>query len=131
LQGALEGSTSSQRQAWRTAGYLLLFLSEQEIWLLTPYGMDETTDLTKDEKDQLKKALEVERVARKTRVENEEAKRNQAQSLRRADGAGYSALLPPVTLLCCRPVQIETARALPGENLAKFRIDGEVLNLPG
>jgi hypothetical protein len=38
--------------------------------------------------------------------------------------AGYSALLPPVTLHCCRPVQIETAKALPGENLAKFLLCG-------
>ncbi len=43
------------------------FLSEQEIWLLTLFDKDEATDLTKDEKDQLKKALEAERVARKTR----------------------------------------------------------------
>jgi hypothetical protein len=43
------------------------FLSEQEIWLLTLYDKDEATDLTKDEKDQLKKALEAERAARKTR----------------------------------------------------------------
>ena len=42
------------------------FLSEQEIWLLTLYDKDEATDLTKDEKDQLKKALEAERAARKT-----------------------------------------------------------------
>ena len=54
-----------QRQAWRVIYYC--FLSEQEVWLLTLYGKDEAADLTKDEKDQLKKALEAERAARKTR----------------------------------------------------------------
>jgi hypothetical protein len=43
------------------------FLSEQEVWLLTLYDKDKAADLTKDEKDQLKKALEAERAARKTR----------------------------------------------------------------
>ena len=43
------------------------FLSEREVWLLTLYDKDEAADLTKDEKDQLKKALEAERAARKTR----------------------------------------------------------------
>ncbi|MGB6688622.1 MAG: hypothetical protein WBE76_12345 [Terracidiphilus sp.] len=43
------------------------FLSEQEIWLLTLYGKDEAADLTKDERDQLRRALEAERGARKTR----------------------------------------------------------------
>jgi hypothetical protein len=44
-----------------------LFLSDEEIWLLTLYGKDEVADLTKDEKTQLRKALEVERAARKQR----------------------------------------------------------------
>jgi len=42
------------------------FLSEQEIWLLTLYDKDEAADLTKDERNQLRRALEAERVARKT-----------------------------------------------------------------
>ncbi len=43
------------------------FLSEQEIWLLTLYDKDEAADLTKEERDQLSRALEAERLARKTR----------------------------------------------------------------
>jgi hypothetical protein len=43
------------------------FLSEQEIWLLTLFDKDETADLTKDEKDQLRRALEAERIAQKAR----------------------------------------------------------------
>jgi hypothetical protein len=43
------------------------FLSDEEIWLLTLYGKDEASDLKKDEKAQLKRALEVERAARKRR----------------------------------------------------------------
>ncbi len=43
------------------------FLSEQEIWLLTLYDKDEAADLTKEERDQLRRALEAERLARKTR----------------------------------------------------------------
>ena len=43
------------------------FLSDEEIWLLTLYDKDEAADLTKDEKDQLRRALEVERAARKGR----------------------------------------------------------------
>jgi hypothetical protein len=43
------------------------FLSEQEIWLLTLYDKDEAADLTKDERDHLRRALETERAARKTR----------------------------------------------------------------
>jgi hypothetical protein len=41
------------------------FLSDEEIWLLTLYGKDEASDLSRDEKAQLKKALETERAARK------------------------------------------------------------------
>jgi hypothetical protein len=41
------------------------FLDDGEIWLLTLYGKDEAADLTKDEKTQLKRALEGERAARK------------------------------------------------------------------
>jgi hypothetical protein len=43
------------------------FLSDEEIWLLTLYGKDEAADLTKEEKTQLRKALEAERAARKRR----------------------------------------------------------------
>lgn len=43
------------------------FLSDEEIWLLTLYDKDEAADLTKDEKDQLRRALETERAARKGR----------------------------------------------------------------
>ncbi len=43
------------------------FLSEQEIWRLTLYDKDEAADLTKEEKCQLKRALEAERAARKAR----------------------------------------------------------------
>lgn len=43
------------------------FLSEQEIWLLTLYDKDEAADLTKEERDLLRRALEAERAARKAR----------------------------------------------------------------
>lgn len=43
------------------------FLSDEEIWLLTLYDKDEAADLKKDEKDQLRRALETERAARKSR----------------------------------------------------------------
>jgi hypothetical protein len=43
------------------------FLSEQEIWLLTLYDKDEAADLTKNERDQLRRALEAERAARTAR----------------------------------------------------------------
>ena len=41
------------------------FLSDDEIWLLTLFDKDEASDLTKDEKAQLRRALEAERAARK------------------------------------------------------------------
>jgi len=43
------------------------FLSDEEIWLLTLYGKDEAVDLSRDEKAQLRGALEAERAARKRR----------------------------------------------------------------
>jgi hypothetical protein len=43
------------------------FLSEQEIWLLTLYDRDEAADLTKGEREQMRRALEVEGAARKAR----------------------------------------------------------------
>jgi hypothetical protein len=42
-------------------------LSEEEIWLLTLYDKDEAADMTKDEREQLRRALEAERAARKAR----------------------------------------------------------------
>ena len=41
------------------------FLSDEEIWLLTLYDKDEAADLTKDEREQLRRALEAERATRK------------------------------------------------------------------
>jgi hypothetical protein len=43
------------------------FLSDEEIWLLTLYGKDEASDLSKSEKTQLRRALEAERATRKRR----------------------------------------------------------------
>ena len=43
------------------------FLSDEEIWLLTLYDKDEASDLSKDEKVMLRRALEAERAARKRR----------------------------------------------------------------
>ena len=44
------------------------FLSQQEIWLLTLFAKDEIADLSKDEKNRLRRALEAERAARRTRI---------------------------------------------------------------
>ncbi len=43
------------------------FLEDEEIWLLTLYDKDEAADLTKEEKDRLRRALEMERAQRKGR----------------------------------------------------------------
>ncbi len=43
------------------------FLADEEIWLLTLYDKDQAVDLTKDEKEQLRRALEAERAVRKGR----------------------------------------------------------------
>jgi len=43
------------------------FLSYEEIWLLTLYDKNEAADLSKNEKDLLRRALEAERAARKVR----------------------------------------------------------------
>ena len=59
-----------RRRKGRCGGRRVIYYclpSEQEIWLLMLYDKDEAADLTKSEKDQLKKALEAERAARKTR----------------------------------------------------------------
>jgi hypothetical protein len=50
------------------------FLSEGEIWLLTLYGKNEAPDLTARQKDELRRALEVERAERKA-GRHEQAKR--------------------------------------------------------
>jgi hypothetical protein len=41
------------------------FLSNRQIWLLTIYDKDQADDLTKEEKNQLRRALEAERAARR------------------------------------------------------------------
>jgi hypothetical protein len=43
------------------------FLSDGELWLLTLFDKDQASDLSKDEKAQLRRALEAERAARKRR----------------------------------------------------------------
>jgi hypothetical protein len=60
----------SRRGKGRRGGLRVIyycFLSDEEIWLLTLYDKDEASDLTKEEKDQLRRALESERAARKYR----------------------------------------------------------------
>ncbi|MGH9598544.1 MAG: toxin [Bryobacteraceae bacterium] len=60
----------SRRGKGRRGGLRVIyycFLSEQEIWLLTLYDKSEAADLTKDERDQLRRALEAERAARKAK----------------------------------------------------------------
>jgi|SRR5215472_4911415 len=52
------------------------FLADGEIWLLTLYDKSEASDLSRDEKVQLKRALEAERAARKRRKKNEPGKSN-------------------------------------------------------
>jgi hypothetical protein len=58
----------SRRKKGKRGGLRVIyycFLSDEEIWLLTLYDKDEAADLTKDQKDQLRRALEAERAARK------------------------------------------------------------------
>src|ERR1700744_1203752 len=43
------------------------FLSDEEIWLLTLYDKNGAADLTKNERDQFRRALEAERATRKVR----------------------------------------------------------------
>lgn len=60
----------SRRGKGRRGGLRIIyycFLSEQEVWLLTLYDKDEAADLTKEERDQLRRVLEAERAARKAR----------------------------------------------------------------
>jgi hypothetical protein len=47
------------------------FLSDEEIWLLTLYDKDEAADLSKNERDLLRRALEAERAARKGKKPND------------------------------------------------------------
>lgn len=59
----------SRRSKGKRGGLRIIyycFLSDEEIWLLTLYDKDDAADLTKGEKDQLRRALEVERAARKS-----------------------------------------------------------------
>jgi hypothetical protein len=58
----------SRRGKGRRGGLRVIyygFLLEQEIWLLTLYDKDEAADLSKNERDALRRALEAERAARK------------------------------------------------------------------
>lgn len=58
----------SRRSKGKRGGLRIIyycFLSEDEIWLLTLYGKDEASDLSKEEKTLLKRALEAERAARR------------------------------------------------------------------
>lgn len=50
------------------------FLQDGEIWLLTLYDKNEASDLSKNERGQLRRALEAERAARKRKKENEQRK---------------------------------------------------------
>jgi hypothetical protein len=43
------------------------FLSDEEVWLLTLYDKNEASDLTKSQREQLRRALEEERAVRKAR----------------------------------------------------------------
>lgn len=43
------------------------FLQDSDIWLLTLYGKNEASDLGRNQRDQLRRALEAERAARKKR----------------------------------------------------------------
>lgn len=58
----------SRRGKGRRSGLRIVyycFLSDEEIWLLTLYDKDEMSDMTKNEKQQLKHMLEGERTARR------------------------------------------------------------------
>jgi hypothetical protein len=44
------------------------FLFDEEIWLLSLYDKSEAVDLTRDQKDQLRRALEAERAARRGEI---------------------------------------------------------------
>jgi hypothetical protein len=59
------------------------FLSDEEIWLLTLYDKDEADDLTKEQREQLRKALEAERAARKLERGNQSQAQGPAQSRKR------------------------------------------------
>ena len=60
----------SRRGKGRRGGLRIIyycFLSEEEIWLLTLYHKDEAADMTKEERDQLRRLLEAERAVRRAR----------------------------------------------------------------
>lgn len=50
------------------------FLKDGDIWLLAIYDKSEVSDLSKHDRDQLKRALESERAARKRKLENGQRK---------------------------------------------------------
>ena len=50
------------------------FLQDGDIWLLTLYDKNEASDLSKNQRNQLRRALEAERAARKKREVNEPKK---------------------------------------------------------
>lgn len=58
----------SRRKKGKRGGLRVIyycFLTDEEIWLMTLYDKDEASDLSKNEKDQLRRALEAERTVRK------------------------------------------------------------------
>ena len=63
--GRIPGAARASAGELRVIYYC--FLSDEEIWLLTLYDKNEVADLTKYERDQLLRALETERAARKGR----------------------------------------------------------------
>jgi hypothetical protein len=65
----MERFTARQRKTWGLRIIYYWFLSDEEIWLLTLFDKDEAADLTKGERDQLRRAMEAERAARKQRSE--------------------------------------------------------------
>jgi hypothetical protein len=67
LQQALAGNPEEGDLIPGAGGVRKLRWSDEEIWLLTLYSKDEASDLSRDEKTQLRKALEAERAARKRR----------------------------------------------------------------
>jgi hypothetical protein len=60
----------SQRGKGKRGGLRIiyyLFLSDEEIWLIALYGKGDIRDLTNSQKEQMRKAFEVERAARRRR----------------------------------------------------------------
>lgn len=63
----MEGCQKGQRKRGGLRILYYCFLSDEEIWLLTLYDKNEAADLTRNEKDQIKRMLEVERSARRNK----------------------------------------------------------------